>query len=120
MAWLFVLIASLCEICWTFSLKYFSWAKLKQFSFLKLTDTNNLILLLPGFCYLLFGVGNIIFFSKAMHHIPASTAFAAWMAVALIGIKLVDVFVVKVPVSLPQIGFMMLILIGIIGLKVYQ
>ena len=120
MAWIFLFIASLCEICWIYSLKFFQWKKLGEFSFSRLTDTDNLLLLLPGLGYILFGVGNIICFSKAMKHIPASVAFAAWMAVALIGVKIVDVIVLKDPLSLPQIAFMLLILIGIIGLKIYQ
>jgi quaternary ammonium compound-resistance protein SugE len=80
---------------------------------------DNLILLAPGFCYILFGVGNIIFFSKAMNDIPASVAFACWMAVALVGVKLIDTFVLKVPFSMPHLLFIGLILVGIIGLKIY-
>jgi quaternary ammonium compound-resistance protein SugE len=120
MAWLFLFIASVCEICWIYSLKFFSWKKLSTFSFSNVFALENLALLLPGLGYVLFGVGNIICFSKAMKSIPASVAFAAWMAVALIGVKIVDVLVLKDSLSLPQIAFMILILIGIIGLKVYQ
>ncbi|HEV7232399.1 MAG TPA: SMR family transporter [Bacteroidia bacterium] len=120
MAWLFLFIASCCEICWIYSLKFFSWKKLSLFSFSNLFTLDNLALLLPGLGYILFGVGNIICFSKAMKSIPASVAFAAWMAVALIGVKIVDVAILKEPLSIPQIVFMLLILIGIVGLKVYQ
>jgi quaternary ammonium compound-resistance protein SugE len=119
--WLFLLLASCCEICWIYSLKYFKWATLLSFKFsLLFTSKENLLLLVPGFGYILFGVGNIIFFSKAMHKIPASTAFAAWMAVALVGVKLVDTFALKTPVSMMQLVFIGFILIGIIGLKLVQ
>ena len=119
MAWIYLLIASTCEICWIYSLKYFSLKKLLSFKIsLLFTSKENMLLLAPGVGYILFGVCNIIFFSKAMKLIPASVAFAIWMAVALIGVKLVDVLVLKESVSLAQILFILLILIGIVGLKI--
>jgi quaternary ammonium compound-resistance protein SugE len=119
MAWIYLLIASCCEICWIYSLKFFSLKKLLTFKLtLLFSDKDNLFLLAPGVGYILFGVGNIICFSKAMKDIPASVAFAAWMAVALLGVKLVDSLVLKEPVSLFQLVFIGFILVGIIGLKV--
>jgi len=119
MAWIFLFIASCCEICWIYCLKYFQLKKLMTFKItLLFSDKDNFLLLLPGLGYVLFGVGNIICFSKAMHSIPASIAFAAWMAVALVGVKLVDTIALKEPVSLAQLVFIAFILIGIIGLKI--
>jgi quaternary ammonium compound-resistance protein SugE len=53
----------------------------------------------------------------AMKQIPASTALAVWMGVALIGVKLVDISVFKEPYDLYQFFYMALIIIGIVGLK---
>ncbi len=118
MSWLYVLIASLCEICWMYCLKYFKWRDLYSFRFNHLLLSKaNLLLLVPGFGYVLFGVGNIVFFSKAMHGISASKAFAIWMGVALIGSKLVDSFLLKEAVTPMQLVFLGLILIGVVGLK---
>jgi quaternary ammonium compound-resistance protein SugE len=120
-SWIYILIASSCEIGWIYSLKYFNFKQLMTFRITRLfVSWENFLLLAPGLGYIGFGVGNIIFFSKAMKHIPASAAFATWMAVALIGVKLVDVLVLKETVSLPNIVFMTLIVIGIIGLKIYH
>ncbi|MFI5148275.1 MAG: DMT family transporter [Bacteroidia bacterium] len=120
MAWIFLLIASVCEICWIYCLKYFKLKTLLSFKFsLLFTSLDNLKVLLPGLGYIIFGVGNILFFSKAMKQIPASVAFACWMAVALIGVKLVDTLVLKESVSMMNLLFIGLILIGIIGLKIY-
>ena len=120
MAWLFLFIASICEICWIYCLKYFKLKALLSFKFsLLFTSLDNLKLLVPGLGYVLFGVGNILFFSKAMKQIPASVAFACWMAVALIGVKLVDAILLKESVSLMNLLFLVCILVGIIGLKLY-
>ncbi|HXC04140.1 MAG TPA: SMR family transporter [Bacteroidia bacterium] len=120
MAWIFLLIASVCEICWIYCLKYFKLKALLSFKFsLFFSSVDNLKLLIPGLGYVLFGVGNILFFSKAMKQIPASVAFASWMAVALVGVKLVDTFLLKESVSGISLLFIALILVGIIGLKIY-
>jgi quaternary ammonium compound-resistance protein SugE len=116
--WIYILIASSCEIGWIYSLKYFNLGQLKTFKMTSLfLSWENFLLLIPGLGYIAFGVGNIVFFSKGMKQIPASVAFATWMAIALVGVKLVDVFVLKETVSIPGIVFMVLIVIGIIGLK---
>jgi quaternary ammonium compound-resistance protein SugE len=121
LAWIYLLIASGCEICWIYSLKNFQFKKLMEFKFSHLfTDKDNFLLLLPGLGYILFGVGNIICFSKAMKQIPASVAFAVWMAVALVGVKVVEVAILKEPISLMQLLFIGFILVGIVGLKVYH
>jgi quaternary ammonium compound-resistance protein SugE len=120
-AWILLFCASMCEICWIYSLKYFSLKKLMTFKItLLFSSKENILLLAPGLGYIAFGVCNIIFFSKAIKYLPASVAFAAWMAVALVGVKLVDAIVLKEPISAAEIFFMVLILVGIVGLKVYH
>jgi quaternary ammonium compound-resistance protein SugE len=76
--------------------------------------------ILPLLGYIFFGLGNIYFFSLAMKDIPASTAFAVWMALALIFTKVVDVVIFQQPYNLQQIVFTILILIGIVGMKWYE
>ncbi len=117
--WLYLLIASILEIGWTFSLKYINVSDLKKISiktFFSQAD-KNLFILLPFAGYVLFGIGNIYFFSMAMKQIPASTAFAVWMALALGGIKLIEIVFFKGSSSLPDLVYFSFIIIGIIGLK---
>jgi quaternary ammonium compound-resistance protein SugE len=59
----------------------------------------------------------VIFFSKALNVIPASTAFAIWMGLALVGIKIVDTLVLKEAFRWVHVVYIGFILIGIIGLK---
>ena len=106
------------EVCWNYSLKYTSIARLREFGLTRLfTEKAGLMALLPAIGYVAFGVGNVIFFSKALAQIPAATAFAIWMGVALVGIKLVDTLVLKEPFSMWHILYIGLVLVGIVGLK---
>jgi len=117
--WIYLLIASLLEVCWTISLKHLSFSKLKTISFdgLQKDTGNTLLIALPLVGYVIFGVGNIYFFSQAMKVIPASTAFAIWMAMTLVGIKLWEVFFLKESIQLSDYFYLVLIVIAIIGLK---
>src|SRR5882762_9742600 len=121
MAWIYLLIASLLETGWTFSLKLLDFKKIRLIewhSFLRRKE--NLIILTPLTGYIVFGLGNIYFLSKAMKVIPASTAMAAWLGVALIGVKLVDVLYFKESFQVSQLFYFSLILVGVIGLKLTQ
>src|ERR1700744_1135301 len=118
MAWLFIIIAAICETAWTFSLK------LMQFGALKTLRVNNffvmhtgLPILLPFLGYIAFGIGNIYFFSLAIKPMQMATAYAVWTAVTLILIKLSELIFLKQRISFAEIGFMLLIMIGIMGLK---
>ena len=67
--------------------------------------------------YVGFGLGNVIFLSLAMRHIPTATAYAAWMALAVVGLMLVDSLMLKQPLTLQHLFFTSLIVIGVLGLR---
>jgi quaternary ammonium compound-resistance protein SugE len=113
MSWIYLLIASLFEIAWLYSLKYLDWTKIKNIS----GWVSEPIYLLPLIGYVGFGIGNVVFYAWAMKTIPASTAFAVWLGVALLGSKLIDTFYFGEPINVLQISFLGLILAGIIGLQ---
>jgi quaternary ammonium compound-resistance protein SugE len=118
MAWIYLLIASVFEIAWTFSLQLMDVKKLKALPWRGLFSSGSGWATLAPFAgYIIFGVGNILFFSMAMKEIPASTALAVWMGSTLIGVKLIEISFLKQPYDLYQFFFMALILVGIVGLK---
>jgi quaternary ammonium compound-resistance protein SugE len=117
MPWIYLFIAAIFETCWTFSLKYLEFSKLKMLTFGTFLQPEGLIIWLPLLGYIVFGVGNIYCFSLAMKHIPTATAFAVWTAISMGLIKLAEVFVFHQKVSTSEIFFLMLITVGIIGLK---
>ncbi|TFZ66927.1 hypothetical protein E4631_08165 [Hymenobacter sp. UV11] len=117
-AWLYLLLASVMEVCWNYSLKYTSVAKIKAIDWSQFfANSTGVVTLVPAICYVAFGVGNVFFFSKALNVIPASTAFAIWMGMALVGIKIVDTLVLKEAFQWAHVFYIGCILVGIIGLK---
>jgi quaternary ammonium compound-resistance protein SugE len=117
--WIYVIIASLFEVGWIYSLKFMQFKKLTKTNIATIfTTKEGWILLTPVILYVMLGLGNIIFFSKSMEKISASVAFAIWMAVALIGVRIVDAVFFKEQFSPLNIFFFIIIIIGIIGLKV--
>ncbi len=119
MQWLYLFIASLFEVGWIFSLKKLSFAEIKKISFQAISQhpTDNFIILLPLLGYIGFGLANIYFFSLAMKQIPASTAFAIWMALTLVGVKLIEVIFYKEAIKPLDYVFLALLAVAIIGLK---
>lgn len=118
MAWICLVIAAVFEVAWTYSLKYLDMSRLKKIQIQQLfSDKQQFYTLLPFTGYIVFGLANIYFFSKAMKQIPAATAMATWMALVLVGIKIVDASLFHEPLRLSQSIFILLIIIGIAGLK---
>jgi quaternary ammonium compound-resistance protein SugE len=117
--WLYLFIAALLETAWTYSIKLLTFKDvltLRFHNFYK--PTEGLPILLPFLGYIFFGIGNIYFFSMAMKYIPTAIAFAVWTSLTLVLIKLTDVFWFHQKVTLIEIFYTLLILIGIVGLKV--
>jgi len=118
MSWIYLIVASMFEICWTFCLKFMNVKRVKTISWSSLfSRRENFEILAPFAGYVVFGIGNIIFFSMAMKYIPASVALASWMGLTLIGIKIAEIYLFKQPSNFYQFIYMALILIGIVGLK---
>jgi quaternary ammonium compound-resistance protein SugE len=118
MAWVYLFIASLLEIAWTFSLKYLDFKKIMAIHWSSFfSDRQNFMALVPLLGYIIFGAANVYFFALSMKELPTSVALAAWMGIALIGIILVEISILKQPWHASQLFFVGLIIVGIIGLK---
>jgi len=118
MAWIYLFIASVFEIAWTFSLKFLDFKKIGAIRWPTFfSNRQHLLVLAPLLGYIFFGLANVFFFSLSVKQIPTSTALAVWMGVALIGVKLVDVSLFKEPWHPMQLFYLGLIVVGIIGLK---
>lgn len=120
MAWLYLLLAATCETAWTFSLKFMKFSDLKTLRFINFYKwQGGLPILLPFISYILFGLANIYLFSLAIKSLPTATAFAVWTATTLILIKISELIFFNQRISWLEIFFMMLIMVGILGLKIY-
>ncbi|MGB4191505.1 MAG: multidrug efflux SMR transporter [Rickettsiales bacterium] len=104
MAWLYLLIAGIFEISWAVGIKYCDSSKL------------NFIL----FFVILSMMASVFFLWLALKSIPISLAYAIWTGIGILGVVTYDIIVFKQPLSLINLIFISLILIGIIGLKLNQ
>ncbi|MBF9140792.1 DMT family transporter [Hymenobacter properus] len=116
--WFSLFLASFMEVCWTYSLKALSMQRIKEIAWAHSVVQPTLLLpVLPLLAYVGFGLANVYFLSLAMKDIPTATAYSAWMALAVVGIKLVDTVYLKQPLSWQSIFFTSLIIIGVLGLR---
>ncbi|GAA3992306.1 DMT family transporter [Hymenobacter antarcticus] len=116
--WFSLFLASFMEVCWTYSLKALNMQRIREVDWLhSYAQPATLLPVLPLLAYIGFGLANVIFLSQAMRYIPTATAYSAWMALAVVGIKLVDVLYLKQPFSWMSVFYTSLIIVGVLGLR---
>jgi quaternary ammonium compound-resistance protein SugE len=101
MNWIYLFAAGFMEIGWVMSLKF----------------SQGFTKLIPMVFYAIFGFLGAYFFSHSLKTLPVSLAYSIWAGIAVIGTSLADVFFLKHEISPVKILFILLILIGIVGLK---
>ncbi|PSL35561.1 DMT family transporter [Chitinophaga ginsengisoli] len=118
MAWVYIFIATIMEIAWTFCVKFMDIKKIGAIRWSRFfSDGESVLLLLPLLGYIVFGLSNVYFFSLSLKQIPMSVALAVWMGIVLVGTFLLEVLLLKQSWQVSQLFFMGLILVGVIGLK---
>ena len=106
------------EVCWTYSLKALNMQRIREVDWAHTISQPVLLLpLVPLIAYVAFGLANVMFLSLAMRELPTATAYAAWMALAVVGIKLVDTLYLRQPFSWLSVFYTSLIIIGVLGLR---
>ena len=101
-AWSYLVIAGLLEALWAMGLKFSE-------GFTKPLPTI-ITILLAGLSFFLL--------SKSMKVLPVSIAYAVWCAIGILSLVLIEYIYLKTDLSLQKIASIILILIGIIGLKI--
>jgi quaternary ammonium compound-resistance protein SugE len=101
MSWIYIILAGIFEIGWTIGLKQMDDHK-------NLTWTINFYTSLITSFYLL---------QQALKLIPIGTAYAIYTSIGAIGTVAIGMIFFKEPVNMLRIGFMLLIIAGVIGLK---
>lgn len=117
MAWIYLILAAALEACWMFSLKFLSFSKFKMLNSDNFLRTEGFHIWLPLAGYIFFGIANTYYFSLAMKNIPTAIAFTIWTAVSIMFIKTIEATFFQNKISLIELFFLTLIIIGIIGLK---
>lgn len=102
MAWLFLLIAGLCEIAWAIGLKF----------------TEGFARLLPTIGTVVAMAASIGFLGLALKSLPVGTAYAVWTGIGTVGTTALGIYLFNEPVTLFRLACIGFILLGIIGLKI--
>ena len=102
MAWVYLLAAGICEIVWAIGLK-------KSEGFTRpWTTAWTVVVMLLSFWLL----------SYAMKTLPLGTAYAVWTGIGAVGTVLFGIVFMGEPKDLARLGCIVMIVVGIVGLKV--
>jgi quaternary ammonium compound-resistance protein SugE len=106
MAWLYLVLAGVLEIGWPLGLKYGS-------------DGNTIKpwpLVGAAVCMLLSG----LLLYVAQRTIPMGTAYAVWTGIGSVGAFVMGLILFKEPAEAARIVCVLLIVVGIVGLKIFS
>ena len=101
MAWFYLILAGICEICFTVSLKY----------------SQGFSKLVPSLITVVLIALSYFFVSLAMKTIPIGTAYAVWAGIGAAGAVLCGILFFGDSYHMIRIISILLIVIGIFGLK---
>lgn len=101
MAWICLILAGVFEVFWSTCLKFSNGFHVLKFSLLTIAGMVFSFLLL----------------AQATKHLPLGTAYAIWTGIGALGAVTVGIVLFKEPLTLPRICFILLLLVGIVGLK---
>jgi quaternary ammonium compound-resistance protein SugE len=104
MQWVYLIIAGLLEVGWAVTLK-------STEGFTRLGPSLVTLGLMGASFYLL---------SLGMRDLPASTSYAVWVGIGAAGTALVGFFVLGEPRSALRIVSLLLIILGVIGLRLAE
>ena len=104
MAWLLLIVAGILEIVWSISMK-------ASQGFTK-PNFTSITLIAAALSFWLLGL--------ALRQLPVGTAYAVWTGVGAVGAAILGILIFNEPVTMTRIICIALIVIGIVGLKVFS
>ncbi|UQN05005.1 quaternary ammonium compound efflux SMR transporter SugE [Deinococcus sp. QL22] len=102
MAWILLVLAGLLEVGWAIGLKY----------------TEGFTRPLPTALTLVSMIASIGLLGLATKTLPIGTAYGVWVGIGAVGAAILGIVLFKEPASAARLGFMALMVVAIIGLKV--
>lgn len=101
MAWIYLTIAGIFEVAWAVGLKY----------------TEGFTRLWPSLLTVVAMVISFGLLAQALKNLPIGTAYAVWAGIGAVGTALVGMLVLGEPRETARIVCILLIVVGIAGLK---
>ena len=99
--WVILLIAGVLEFCWAIGLKY----------------SVGFTRLWPSLWTAVTMLLSVWLLSIAMNKIPLSIAYSVWVGIGSVGTVIYGIYFLNEPVNFQKVIFLLLIIIGIAGLK---
>lgn len=100
--WVLLLIAGLFETCWAIGLKY----------------TEGFTRPIPSLFTLITLALSMFLLARAAVTLPIGTAYAVWVGIGSFGAAVLGIFLFQETISLARLGFLFLLLVSIMGLKI--
>jgi quaternary ammonium compound-resistance protein SugE len=101
MNWIYLLLAGVFEIGWTIGLK-------------QMDNHKNIVWTIIFYVSI---ITSFYFLQLALKEIPIGTGYVIYTSIGAIGTVLIGMLFFKEPTSLLRIGFILVIITGVIGLK---
>jgi len=103
MKWLMLLFAGIFEIVWAIAMKY----------------SNGFSILIPSIITAVTYVLSAVFLALALKYLPLGMAYVIWVAFGIIGTTILGVLLFSEKLTVLQIVSIVLIIIGVVGLKFF-
>lgn len=101
MAWVWLVLAGVLEIVWAIGLKY----------------TDGFTRLIPSAITAAAMIASVYFLALAVRTIPIGTGYAVWTGIGAVGVAILGMILFGEPKTILRIGSILLIVLGIVGLK---
>jgi quaternary ammonium compound-resistance protein SugE len=99
--WLVLVVAGVFEIGWAVGLEY----------------SEGFTNLLPSVGTVVALVVSMLLLARAVESLPIGTAYAVWTGIGAVGAAILGVVLFDEPVSVARVGFISLIVLGVVGLN---
>jgi quaternary ammonium compound-resistance protein SugE len=100
-AWIYLIIAGLCEIGWAIGLKY----------------TEGFTRLWPTIITVAVMILSFFLLAQAMRTLPVGTAYASWTGIGAVGTTILGMILFNEPRDVLRLVCILLIIAGVLGLK---
>lgn len=101
MQWIMLILAGIFEVTWACAMKY----------------SDGFTVVVPTIVTVVGYLLSAVFLSLALKHLPLGTAYAMWTGFGIVGTSVLGIFLFQEKLTAPQIICVLLIVIGIAGLK---
>ena len=101
MHWIMLALAGIFEVTWACAMKY----------------SEGFTVWIPSVVTVVGYVASAVFLALALKHLPLGTAYAMWTGFGIVGTSVLGIFLFQERLSFPQMICVLLIVMGIVGLK---